>query len=58
MRKPDKIGVLDALSTKDRAQVQRMTNWQRTQWARAGYPVQRVSEFAQKQRRLEADRCA
>lgn len=25
--------------------IQRMTNWQRTQWARAGYKPSRVAEF-------------
>lgn len=29
----------------------RMTNWQRTQWARAGYPKDRVDEFLALERR-------
>jgi hypothetical protein len=34
--------------------VNRMTNWQRTQWARAGYPKDRAAEFASLQRRAGA----
>lgn len=34
--------------------VNRMTNWQRTQWARAGYPKDRAAEFASLQRRAAA----
>lgn len=30
--------------------VNRLTNWQRTQWARAGYPLRRVAEFAAMER--------
>ena len=28
------------------ALVNRMTNWQRNQWARAGYPADKVGDFA------------
>lgn len=31
--------------------VERLTNWQRTQWARAGYKPERLDEFAQLERR-------
>lgn len=30
--------------------VQTMTGWQRNQWARAGYPVDRAAQFANKRR--------
>jgi hypothetical protein len=30
----------------DRSLVNKMTNWQRNQWARAGYPPHRKGEFA------------
>ena len=28
-----------------------MTNWQRNQWARAGYPKERIKEFSELERR-------
>lgn len=35
------------------ADVQRLTNWQRNQWARAGYPRDRVGDFLLLQRRAK-----
>lgn len=30
--------------------VNKMTNWQRNQWARSGYPAKRVEEFSRMKR--------
>ena len=30
--------------------IKRMTDWQRSQWARAGYPKNRIGEFAELRR--------
>ena len=35
-----------AANLADQERINKMSNWQRTQWARAGYPKDRIDEFA------------
>ena len=41
---------LRAVNAGEQRRINRLTNWQRNQWARAGYPKNRIDEFAAMER--------
>lgn len=43
-----------ALNAEEQSRINKMSNWQRNQWARAGYPKDRIDEFVAMERRRES----
>ena len=43
--KPKKVFAVDATIRSQQTLINRMTNWQRHQWSKAGYPKSKIADF-------------